>query len=247
MKKISKLLCTLCLVLCPFVLLQAKDLPKQGLGLQIGWAQPILRVNNPNNVAIKDSLSQNIHLNGFKVGLIYDASYIAGFGSSMGINYTLGVYNGGWQQTLPNSDLFHNRTLITYQQMEVFVDWQYKFEIAKETYLTLFSGPTIQCGLGLIWRKDLMEENFYTGEVKTTYGERNNAYTSDRNDDAFKRFNVTWGVGAGFQYQRYFIRGGYDFGLIVPYKNPDFTLGHHTRGRLDQWSIKIGMYFWYKD
>ena len=27
----------------------AVDLPKQGFGLQIGWAQPILRLNSPDN------------------------------------------------------------------------------------------------------------------------------------------------------------------------------------------------------
>jgi len=242
----KKYLVTLFLI-CVAISAYAVDIPKQGFGLQIGWAQPVLRINDPNNYATKDSLSQNIHLHGFKVGLIYDASYIAGFGSSIGINYTLGVNNSGWQKTYPNSDLFYHRTLIAYQEVEVFVDWQYKFEIAKETYLMLYTGPTIQCGISLNWRRDIREEDFKTGDITTTYGERLDAYKSDHNDDAFNRFNVTWGVGAGFQYKRYFLRGGYDFGLIVPYKNSDFTLGHHTRGRLDQWAIKIGMFLWYED
>ena len=72
----------------------------------------------------------------------------------------------------------------------------------------------------------------------------------DNNSDSnqqFKRFNVTWGVGAGFQYKRYFLRGGYDFGLINPYKNADFENENHTRGRLDQWNIKIGMYLFYSE
>ena len=54
-------------------------------------------------------------------------------------------------------------------------------------------------------------------------------------------------IGAGFQDKRYFLRGGYDFGLINPYKNADFVNGNHTRGRLDQWSIKLGVYLWYPD
>jgi len=248
MKNIRFVLCTLFFVLCPFVASQAVDIPKQGFGLQIGWAQPVLRINEPGNVATKDSLSRNIHLNGFKVGLIYDASYVAGFGSSMGINYTFGVSNSGWEKTYPNSDLHHNRTLITYHELELFVDWQYKFEIAKETYLMLYTGPTIQLGAELNMRRDTKEENFNTGEVTLTYGDRSCAYTTDKNDEAMKRINVTWGVGAGFQYKRYFLRGGYDFGLIVPYKNADFENGdYHTRGRLDQWAVKIGMYLWYAD
>jgi hypothetical protein len=59
---------------------------------------------------------------------------------------------------------------------------------------------------------------------------------------------VTWGVGAGLQYNRYFVRGGYDFGLINPYKADKFIITDeyqpYTRGRFDQWQIKLGMYLW---
>ena len=52
-------------------------------------------------------------------------------------------------------DYPRDRKLITYQELEVFVDWQYKFEIAKETYLILTTGPTIRSVsvkiLGFIW------------------------------------------------------------------------------------------------
>mgnify|MGYP003456251769 FL=1 len=60
---------------------------------------------------------------------------------------------------------------------------------------------------------------------------------------ALSRLNVTWGVGAGLQYKRYFLRGGYDFGLINPYKSDMFDgFDIYTRGRFDQWQIKLGMY-----
>ena len=85
----------------------------------------------------------------------------------------------------------------------------------------------------------------YLSRLNTYETVRYNGYNNDVPDQQFKRLNVTWGVGAGFQYRRYFLRGGYDFGLINPYKNADFTTGIHSRGRLDQWSIKIGMYLWY--
>ena len=226
----------------------AVELPKQGLGIQIGWAQPTLRVND--NVS-KDSLSHHIQMHGFKVGLLYDASYIAGFGSTMGINYTFGASNSGWKSRNPAyGDYPKDRVLITYNQLEVFVDWQYKFEVAKETYLVLYTGPTIQCGLLLDWRKDTQTEVWHkdtqTSEVVYEQGKPVDAYKTD-DDNAFKRINVTWGVGAAFQYKRYFLRGGYDFGLINPYKNADYANGNHTRGRFDQWSIKIGIHLWYHE
>ena len=216
----------------------AVDLPKQGLGIQLGWAQPVLRVNDPQT---KDSLSHNIHLNGFKAGLVYDASYIAGFGSTIGINYTFGVSNGGWESRNPAYNEYPmDRRLITYNEVELFVDWQYKFEVAKETYLMLYTGPTLQCGLAFTMRNDTRKMD--NGEISTV---RNSAYRTEEQNEALKRLNVTWGVGAGFQYKRYFLRGGYDFGLINPYKSADFENGVHTRGRFDQWSIKLGVYFWY--
>lgn len=242
----KKIFCTL-LVMVLVLQAWAVDLPKQGFGMQIGWAQPTLRVNDPS---AKDSLSHHLQFRGFKVGVIYDGSFAAGFGAAMGLNYTFGVYNSGWKSRNPAyGDYPKDRQLITYNQLEVFVDWQYKFEVAKETYLILYTGPTIQCGLTLDWRKDTKDD--ITGEVVTVRGDAIDAYKVDPESsvgqNAIKRLNVTWGVGAGFQYQRYFLRGGYDFGLINPYKNSDFANGVHTRGRFDQWEIKIGMYFWYAD
>jgi hypothetical protein len=86
-------------------------------------------------------------------------------------------------------------------------------------------------------------------ELPDTQGNKSFYSQEDMNDYALKRLNVTWGVGAGFQYERYFLRGGYDFGLINPYKAYQFTEmvndgNPRTRGRFDQWQIKLGIYFW---
>ena len=249
MKKLFVTLCVSCLALTAM----AVDLPKQGFGLQIGWAQPVLRLNSPTS---KDTLSNTVKLNGFKVGLVYDVSYVAGFGSTIGINYTFGMSNSGWKSRTSFNDYPRDRRTITYHQIELFVDWQYKFEVAKETYLMLYTGPTIQCGLDFTMRNDEQRWDPLTDIVTTIYGEKYNAYVLGDDgldpvhknvDNALNRLNITWGVGAGFQYKRYFLRGGYDFGLINPYKNKDFSTGNHTRGRLDQWNIKLGVYLWYKD
>jgi hypothetical protein len=108
----------------------------------------------------------------------------------------------------------------------------------------LYTGPTLQCGL------DFTKRNFKdTGKEVLVETNKNLFSVDDMKDYALKRINVTWGVGAGFQYDRYFIRGGYDFGIINPYKAYQFdqVVGEgnpRTRGRFDQWQIKIGMYLW---
>ena len=259
MKKVFLTLMAVCLASG----MMAVDLPKQGFGLQIGWAQPIIRLNSPDNPSTaKDSLANTIHLKGFKVGVVYDASIIAGFGTSIALNYTFGLHYGKWKAGNAYNDYPRYRTTITYHQVELAVDWQYKFEIAKETYIMLYTGPTIQCGVTFGMRMDQQQEDIISGEITTIEGDWRDAYKASDEDDtpvvtptgkyapsdnALKRINVTWGLGAGFQYKRYFLRGGYDFGLINPYKNSDFANGNHTRGRYDQWQIKLGVYLWYHE
>ena len=204
-------------------------------GVQLGFAQPIARLNTPTT---KTSLFSTSY-NGFKVGLVYDATIIKGFGVSMGLNYTFGNHTSAWKQvgTYPYPQ---ERTTGQYHQLEIPIDWQYKFEIAKRTWIILYTGPTLQCGL------DLTSKLYKTNNGKEIILEKDNSfYSEDMKDKELKRINVTWGLGAGFQYDRYFLRGGYDFGLINPYKERSFV-GHdaYTRGRFDQWQIKVGIYLW---
>lgn len=229
------------------VAVMAADLPAQGLGLHIGYAQPTLRLNSSNTSYPKDSLVNTTQLHGLKVGVVYDGSFIKGFGTSLGINYTFGTTNTPWARKYSLSEYPQIRSKVFYHAIEVFVDWQYKFEVAQETYLILYTGPTIQYGLALTQKGQ--QNNFGTYSAYPE-GDCNRYLESDPNID-LQRLNVTWGVGAGFQYKRYFLRGGYDFGLINPYKQKQFTaadgtfMDRNTRGRLDQWEIKIGAYLWY--
>ena len=144
-------------LMCVAVSAFAVDLPKQGFGVQIGWAQPILRLNDPSNQSTaKDSLSNVTKLKGFKVGIVYDGSFIAGFGTSIGINYTFGATSTAWTKKFPNQPTLYPQVhdKVLYHELELFVDWQYKFEVAKETYLMLYTGPTIQCGVGFYSQRD---------------------------------------------------------------------------------------------
>lgn len=205
------------------------------LGFQVGYAQPTTCLNTPDN---KSNLIRTQY-NGLKVGLVYDGTIIKGFGLSMGLNYTFGANTSDWSSVgkLPYPK---TRSKSFYHQLEIPIDWQYKFEIAQNTWVILYTGPTLQCGL------DFSRRNFTdNGKEVTSTGEKNVFSVDDMKDYALKRINVTWGVGAGFQYDRYFIRGGYDFGIINPYKAQSFTgYDAYTRGRFDQWQIKLGMYIW---
>ncbi len=173
----------------------------------------------------------------------------------IGVNYSFGTYDSGWKKEF-ELDYPKIKEQNRYHQLELFVDWQYKFQIAGDTYIILYTGPTVQCQLSL---QETVFERTLTGGDQTKSKINRFDYTDTDMHDDFKRFNVTWGVGVGFQYDRYYLRGGYDFGLLNPHKISDFSevfgniygenhdSGRATRGRIDQWSIKLGVFFWQSD
>jgi len=211
------------------------------LGFQLGYARSITRLNAPSLTA-KETLHPTAY-NGLKIGVVYDATLVKGFGVTMGLNYTFGANSTDWKQQHTTSLYPEVRSRVQYHQLEIPVDWQYKFEIAQNTWIILYTGPTLQCGLSFT------KKNYTNNGDGAKQDDKNpidDIYSEQEMADyALKRLNVTWGIGAGFQYQRYFLRGGYDFGLINPYKAQSFSnIDVHTRGRFDQWQIKLGMYLW---
>ena len=59
------------------------------LGFQLGYARSISRLNSPENKTVFTSTPYD----GFKLGLLYDATIIKGFGVTLGLNYTFGIIN----------------------------------------------------------------------------------------------------------------------------------------------------------
>lgn len=234
----KRFLICISVIMMTIVPIQAEDY----LGVQIGYAQSITRLNAPTE-ANNSKLNPTIY-NGLKVGVVYDATLIKGFGFTIGLNYTFGANATEWAKKVNSQpgEFPKVRSTGQYHQVEIPVDWQYKFEIAKRTWLLLYTGPTLQCGLSF-------KDKWYINDGKNeAFTHQEDIYSEeDMKDYTLKRVNVTWGIGAGFQYERYFLRGGYDFGLINPYKAQSFTgKDVYTRGRFDQWQIKLGMYLWEK-
>jgi len=233
MRKI--ILCAV-LLLCNIWFIKAEG--KQYFGVQVGFTQPITRLNQP--VQGQEKTLAPTTYNGLKIGLLYDATLIKGFGYSIGLNYTFAGHQSTWTDVNPNHSTKQEKEKKLYHQLELPVDWQYKFEIAQDFWLMLYTGPTLQFGLDFGGKSYTRPAPNQPAELKP-----NSVKDYYDNAHALKRINVTWGVGAGIQYERYFIRGGYDFGLINPYKAQMFDEQDiYTRGRFDQWQIKLGMYLW---
>ncbi len=250
------------LVILAFAAIVTTHAQESALGFEFGYARTDFRTNSYIPTQDPNVLS-TLALDGFKVGLVWDATYIKGFGSTLGLRYTYGTKMTDWVKDRDDQVFDYPRTKqrVNYNQLELFVDWQYKFEIASNTYIILTTGPSIQCGLSMnntIYREE------YDGHSSETKISRYDYSASDLNG-TLRRINVTWGVGAGFQYKRLYLRGGYDFGLINPYgisnfnesaailtdintfypeyNTPENPYTRYTKGRLDQWHIRIGFYF----
>ena len=108
-------------------------------------------------------------------------------------------------------------------------------------------------GLAFNQRTSVRDINPSTFKEETTSSSKDfYSKTTDLDGDGvydYHRFNVTWGVGAGFQYKQYYLRGGYDFGICNPYNDRYFnhsisTYEFNRKGRQDQWSLKLGVYLW---
>lgn len=250
---------------------QAADI-NQNFGLQFGFDRHLYRLNSPS-VSGKDKNELSVDpLNGGKIGFVYDVTFYEGLGLFLDFNYSYTMHNSPWRDIAYNElGLPTKLTGIQYRSKaeEHMLDWnvlmQYKFDIAGNTYLSLFTGPSIQ-----YIAQYKSRDYFRTSDGTEIYpGAKILGWDVNTEDIApyYKNYNVSWGVGLMFQYDCYFIRGGYNFGLINPYKEdcwgnikyvdengqtndwfkrpgsnePDDRL---TRGRMDSWYITLGVFLW---
>lgn len=215
------------------------------LGFTLGFAEPIERYRSGYNSGKTDLDKKNV-TDGLKLGLICETTIVKGFGVAIGLNYGFGADVNKWVAK-PGMTAIQTKKDHFFHYLEIPVDWQYRFMIAKKTYLSVYSGPTLTCGIANKYR---VREKI-AGEMRQD--EMVNVYQIDDDKDDirdYNRVNVTWGLGLGFQYERYFIRGGYNFGIMSTYKDAFHNAitsnpyEYNNRGRLDTWELKLGIYLW---
>lgn len=225
----------------------------QNIGLLLGFGETICRERRD---AADTKLSDVFKLDGPTFGFVYETSLWKGLGFQVGLSYRYGVLLGKWTSPVQ----FENvkwREVNAQHRLEIPIDWQYKFLIAKDTYLSVYTGPTVQCNIvsntKFYFRNntqiptELIREVLKLNDVSSKEYFTTLSYDNDDIVD-YHRWNITWGVGIGLQYKQYFLRGGYDFGILNPYHdkfyNNAFGPDYNRRGRVDQWQIKLGIYIW---
>lgn len=226
---------------------------EQAFGLQLGYAQPTLREPNLDdaNLNYKTKLGNVTRMPGFNFGVVYEGTIVKGFGTFFALDYNFGANVSEWKSVKPQSVMPQSRNKVYYHSLSLRSDWQYKFTVAKETYLLLYTGPVIGVNMSMKNTTERKDINPMTNkeEMSISTVERFTKQDGMEIDHTqLLRYNILWGVGAGFQYKKYFVRGGYDFGLTSEYKNHKFPrldgVSANYRCRLDNWHVSLGIYLW---
>ncbi len=233
------------------------------VGLQLGFDRQLYRLNAPSRFEEDKTKLDITQLNGAKIGFVYETAWECGVGIFTAINYSFTGHRRPWEEYAytPAGEptpykLFEYSAKSEAHTLELNLEAEYKWEIAGNTYLIFHTGPSFQ-GIAKYEAKDFFR--LKGSEEEQTMPVHVFGYNAEDMAQWYKRWNITWGIGAGFQYKRYFIRGGYNFGLVNPYKIQTFgaagfeAVGSHelddriTRGRFDNWCVKLGIFLWDSD
>ena len=236
---------------------------KQQFGIQLGFEENLFRQNSLGNS--KYSVAYN--LNGPKVGFVYEVIFWKGIGLYTGINYS---YSQLFMRSTPSMlNNYEVHTTTSFHNVSVPIHLEYKFTLAKNTWITIFTGPWFQYGINLHQTQVTQQPiqglsyvgrsgdnykygyDFYRLGENTLLNKLSDADGDGRRD--LNRFAPKWGIGGAFQFHQFYIRGGYNWGLINNYYDRTYThLEDQTqewvrKARFDQWFITLGWYFAYTE
>lgn len=243
------------------------EVQSQALAVSVGFTQNTLRINQPTELNDNKKELKSYPLNGPQIGILYDMTFKKGLGLAVGLNYNYTTDISNWtdyeydlngkQIPIP---IYETKYRNESHVLKLHADLQYKAPIAMNTWLIFYTGPSLQGVLKY-------NANYYFREKKINDNEDDKRveikkfpFGQQIVEKYYNYINVTWGLGAGFQYKRLYVRGGYDFGLTNPLRVNQFgKMGYMdpadpsqpdnrlTRGRADQWQITVGYYFWQRD
>ena len=235
---------------------------QQQFGFLIGAEGDLLRKNS--QIAEKTlSLADNLY--GPKIGLAYEVDFYKGLGMFLGVNYSFGTQIRKSTPSVDND--YELRTTTFFHSISVPVNLQYRYLLAQNTWISIYTGPLLQSGIkmqqiqtteqplaGLEPTKTRQKDFQYTYDYFVISDQANLNKFSDADGDRrhdYNRFNLMWSLGMSFQFHQFFIRGGYSWGIVNQYYDITYTnLNDQNsewkrRLRHDEWSVSIGWYFAY--
>ena len=173
--------------------------------LEVGYAQHWQR---PHDISFPE-----IYLHGIRLGATFDFHLPLHFTLQTGVLYSMlyGQDEEHWRSmTAPSTQAEYITHHVLAHNLTMPIRVYYTIPLWRELNLLFFTGPQLHIGLA---QNDYMKTNL-SDDVKT-WLDAQGIHTSqyDRMADELVRANIQWGVGAGLEWERYRLQGGYDFGL----------------------------------
>lgn len=209
----------------------------QEFGINAGFVQQTVRERQTK----KGKLVAGDPLHGFKVGVVFEQQFKYGLGLASSLNYSYFTKQGSWKQDSGITST-RRRTAQNAHYLDLPIHLQYRLNMAKDTYFIFYTGPILNYGLS---NETTTYEKTISNESKSSidYFDGNSNYAPR----GYHKLNLLWGVGVGLQYQKFQLKGGYDFGLTNSTIDSRFTAletnPFYKRSRLDEWTIKLTYFF----
>lgn len=173
--------------------------------LEVGFLQNWQRVRK---VEFPD-----MYLNGVRLGATFTFNLPLHFGLQTGVLYTL-VYGSNEQHwrsmDAPSVQTEYIRHRVLEHSFAVPVRMYYTIPLWKQLNLLFYTGPQLYIGAA---ENDYMETHLSEGTKNWLDGQGIPTEAYDRMTNDLIRANIQWGLGAGLEWDRYRLQGGYDFGL----------------------------------
>ena len=179
------------------------------MSVNAGYLNSTLKTGNTSNNA-----------NGAYAGVSFNIPLAGGLGIAPGVYYSMIGSKSGDAASIFGVNISGSSTFMEHA-INVPVYLNYGYDLARDTKIFLFGGPTLQYGLASTVK--------YDGSVGTASGSR--TYNNYDNEN-FNRMNVYLGGGMGFQISALQITVGYDYGMMNQYKGDNAANCHRSNLKL---------------
>ena len=188
------------------------------LGTQ-AFAQMSVNAGYLNSTLKTKNTSDNA--NGAYAGVSFNVPLAGGLAIAPGVYYSMITS----KETASIGSIISGAGTFTEHAINVPVYLNYGIDLARDTKVFLFGGPTLQYGLASNVKYDANVAGISGSNTVSNYGSEN-----------FNRMNVYLGGGLGFLVGAFQITVGYDYGMMNQYKGDNAINCHRS-------NLKIGAGF----
>ncbi|MBO7459211.1 MAG: outer membrane beta-barrel protein [Paludibacteraceae bacterium] len=183
--------------------------------LEVGFAQNWQR---PHDITFAER-----YLHGIRLGANFTFNLPLHFGIQTGVIYTLlfGQNDQHWRSvTAPTTQEEYITHNVLAHNLTVPVRMTYTIPVWKKMNILFYTGPQLHIGLA---QNDYMKTHLSDPAKDWLVSQNIPVDPYDRMKDELVRANIQWGIGAGIEWDKYRLQGGYDFGLNNMVKHPKIS------------------------